>query len=271
MLRRLSLATVCEGARCPNRGRCWSRRAVTFLLMGGVCTRGCGFCAVPTGRPPAPPDPREPDNLARAAEALGIEHVVLTSVNRDDLRDGGASHFSAAIRALRVRRSETAVEVLTPDFRGDRAAVGVVCEADPDVYNHNVETVPALYRKVRPGASFERSLGVLADARRRLPDAIVKSGLMLGLGETADQVGEVLRRLRGAGVDSITLGQYLRPSRRHLPVERYWEPDEFDALAVEARSLGFVHVASSPLTRSSFNAEAALRAARETRTARAAS
>jgi lipoic acid synthetase len=265
MLRQLSLTTVCEGARCPNRGCCWSRGAVTFLLMGGVCTRGCGFCAVPTGRPPAPPDPSEPHNVALAAEALGIDHVVLTSVNRDDLRDGGASHFAAAVRTLRVRRPETTVEVLTPDFRGDRVAVGIVCQSDPDVYNHNVETVPALYRRVRPGASFERSLQVLSEARRRLPDAIVKSGLMLGLGETAEQVAELLYRLRGAGVDAVTLGQYLRPSRRHLPVERYWEPEEFDALAVEARSLGFAHVASSPLTRSSFNASAVLRAARETR------
>jgi lipoic acid synthetase len=265
MLRRLSVATVCEGARCPNRSSCWSRRAVTFLLMGNVCTRSCGFCAVSTGRPPAPPDLREPDNVARAAEKLELRHVVLTSVDRDDMPDGGASHFAVTIRAVRARRPEATVEVLTPDFRVDPSAVGRVCDAEPEVYGHNLETVPSLYRRVRPGASFERSLRVLAEARRLLPSAIVKSGLMLGLGETAGQVREVLHDLRGAGVDAVTLGQYLRPSRHHLPVERYWAPEEFDALAVEARSLGFAHVASSPLSRSSYDAAAGLRAAREAR------
>lgn len=262
MLRRLRLHTVCEEARCPNRAECWERRAVTFMLLGDVCTRGCRFCAVATGRPPAGPDPEEPEGVARAAARLGLRHVVLTSVNRDDLPDGGAGQFAATVRAVRAARPEATVEVLTPDFRGDRAAVRRVCEAAPDVYNHNVETVPRLYPRVRPGARFERSLSVLAEARRQRPGAVVKSGLMVGLGETREELLEVLRRLRGAGVDAVTVGQYLRPTRRHLPVERYVEPEEFDDLAAEARRMGFASAACGPLVRSSFNAEESLRAMR---------
>ncbi|MBW2419502.1 MAG: lipoyl synthase [Deltaproteobacteria bacterium] len=262
MLRGLGLSTVCEEARCPNRNQCWSERAVTFMLMGSVCTRACRFCSVATGRPPAAPDPAECAKVAAAAETLGLRHVVLTSVNRDDLPDGGAAHFAATVRAIRERRPESTVEVLTPDFQGDFAAVATLCDAAPEVFNHNVETVPALYRSVRPGARFERSLAVLAEAKRLRPDSVVKSGLMVGLGETRQQVRELLEALRGAGVDSLTVGQYLRPTRDHLAVERYWEPEEFDALASEARGLGFAHVASGPLIRSSYNAEETLHEAR---------
>jgi lipoic acid synthetase len=253
---------VCEEARCPNRGACWSKRHVTFMLLGAVCTRACRFCAVATGRPSSPPDPGEPERVARAARRLGLAHVVLTSVNRDDLADGGAAHFAACVRAIRASRPDATVEVLTPDFQGDAGAVATVCHAAPDVYNHNVETVPRLYRRVRPGARFERSLAVLAEAKRRLPRGIVKSGLMLGLGETRDEVVEVLARLRGAGVDAATLGQYLQPTRAHLPVERFLEPGEFDALAQEGRRLGLAHVASGPLVRSSYNADETLAEAR---------
>ncbi len=227
------------------------------MLLGRVCTRACRFCAVETGLPASPPDPEEPRRVARIAARLALTHVVLTSVNRDDLPDGGARQFAATLRAIRAEREETSTEVLTPDFRGDLGAVATVCEAAPDVFNHNVETVPRLYRSVRPGASFRRSLAVLAEARRLRPDAPVKSGFMLGLGEARDEVSELLRELRATGVDSVTIGQYLRPSLAHLPVVRYWEPGEFDALGEEARALGFRQVASGPLVRSSFDAAGA--------------
>ena len=264
MLRGLGLASVCEAARCPNRGACWSRRSVAFLLLGDVCTRACRFCAVATGLPAAP-DPEEPRHVARAARELGLEHVVLTSVNRDDLADGGAGQFRRCVLEIRKSRPGAAVEVLTPDFKGDLEAVATVCSAKPDVYNHNVETVPELHRRVRPGASFDRSLAVLAEARRLRPESIVKSGLMLGLGETRPQLERALEALRAAGVDSLTLGQYLRPSRHHLPVTRYWEPEEFASLAQLANGLGFAHVASGPLVRSSYNAAETLQAARGAR------
>jgi lipoic acid synthetase len=270
MLRGLGLSTVCEEARCPNRNQCWSERAVTFMLMGSICTRACRFCSVATGRPPAAPDAAESAKVAAAAERLGLRHVVLTSVNRDDLADGGAAHFAATVRAIRARRPQSTVEVLTPDFQGKLSAVATVCDAAPEVFNHNVETVPALYRGVRPGARFERSLAVLAEAKRLRPESVVKSGLMVGLGETRAQVRELLEALRAAGVDSVTVGQYLRPSRWHLPVERYWRPEEFDSLAEEARALGFAHVASGPLIRSSYNAAESLHEARSARSAAAA-
>lgn len=254
-LRGAGLRSVCEEARCPNRSACWPRGHVTFMLLGRVCTRACRFCAVTTGRPATGPDPDEPRRVARAAAELGLSHVVLTSVNRDDLPDGGAAHFAATVRSVRESRPETRVEVLTPDFRGDLGAVAVVCDAAPDVYNHNVETVPRLYRRVRPGAAFDRSLAVLREARRRRSTSVVKSGLMLGLGESRAEVVELLGALRGCGVDAVTIGQYLRPTRQHLPVVRYWEPAEFEALAEEARALGFAHVASGPLIRSSYHAE----------------
>jgi lipoic acid synthetase len=265
MLRAEGLNTVCEQARCPNRSKCWAEGAVTFMLMGNVCTRACRFCAVATGKPPQLPDPQEPQKIARAAESLGAKHVVLTSVNRDDLPDGGASHFADVLGAIAQRRPEATTEVLTPDFRGDLSAVRRVCAARPDVFNHNVETVPSLYRRVRPGATFERSIAVLAEAKRERPDAIVKSGLMVGLGEDKLEVQEVLGELRGAGVDSLTVGQYLRPTRHHLAVERYWDPEEFDELAASARALGFSHVASGSLVRSSYNAAESLAAARAPR------
>jgi lipoic acid synthetase len=266
MMRGLGLRTVCEEARCPNRPECWPRRAVTFMLLGDVCTRACGFCAVATGKP-APPDPAEPGRVALATAELSLSHLVLTSVSRDDLGDGGAEQFARTVSAIRETRAEATVEVLTPDFRGDLAAVSTVCGAEPDVYNHNVETVPRLYRRVRPGADFQRSLTVLAEAKRLRPDSIVKSGLMVGLGETIDEVTLVLRALRSVGVDSATVGQYLRPSRDHLEVERYWEPREFQEIEARGRALGLSHVASGPLVRSSFNAGQILRAIRRDRKA----
>ncbi len=267
MLRGRRLHSVCEEARCPNLSECWSRRAVTFMLLGDVCTRACRFCAVATGRPAVGPDPLEPAHVARAAAELGLRHVVLTSVNRDDLADGGAGQFAATLAAIRARRPEATVEVLTPDFRGDLAAVASVCAQAPDVYNHNVETVPRLYRRVRAGARFARSLAVLAEARRLMPGGLVKSGLMVGLGERFEEVVDVLRALRTAGVDTLTIGQYLRPTRHHLEVERYWEPQEFDALAERGRALGFLHVASGPLIRSSYNAEEVIEQSRRRSTA----
>ena len=260
LLRRMDLHSVCEEARCPNRSECWARGHVTFMLLGNVCTRACRFCAVTTGRPPSGPDPDEPRRLARAARALGLAHVVLTSVNRDDLPDGGAGQFAATLRALRTEAPAATVEVLTPDFRGDLAAVARVCEAAPDVYNHNVETCPRLYRRVRPGAVFERSLAVLAEAKRRRPSAVVKSGFMVGLGEDFDEAVELMGALRKVGVDCVTIGQYLRPTLRHLAVARYWDPAEFEALAARGRELGFAQVASGPLIRSSYNAEETLAA-----------
>jgi lipoyl synthase len=265
-MRGLGLHTVCEEARCPNRPECWTRRAVTFMLLGDVCTRACRFCAVATGKP-SPPDPAEPGRVARAVSDLSISHVVLTSVSRDELPDGGSQHFARTILAIRRARAEASVEALTPDFRGDLSAVSNVCRMEPDVYNHNVETVPRLYRRVRPGADFQRSLAVLAEAKRLRPDSIVKSGLMVGLGETIGEVIEVLRALCSVGVDTVTVGQYLRPSRDHLEVERYWEPREFQEIAAHGRALGFSHVASGPLIRSSYNAEEILGAIREDREA----
>ncbi len=264
-LRERGLHSVCEEARCPNRSACWARRAVTFMLLGRVCTRACRFCAVETGLPSQPPDPREPEQVARAAAEFGLGHVVLTSVNRDDLPDGGAAHFAATVAAIHRANAETTVEVLTPDFQGDEEAVRRVCDASPEVYNHNVETVPRLYRTVRPGARFERSLAVLAAAKRARPNSLVKSGIMLGLGEERAEVVDVFRELRQAGVDTVTVGQYLRPSLEHLPVVRYLEPVEFEAIGDEARALGFAHVASGPLVRSSYNAENSLRRARAAR------
>ena len=262
LLRELDLRTVCEEARCPNRSECWARGHVTFMLLGAVCTRACRFCAVATGRPLGGPDAAEPAQVARAVATLGLHHVVLTSVNRDDLADGGAGHFAAVVRAIRRQSETVTIEVLTPDFQGRPFAVETVCSAEPDVYNHNVETVPRLYRHVRPGARFERSVAVLALAKRLRPEAIVKSGLMVGLGESREEVLEVLHALREAAVDAVTIGQYLRPSRTHLPVERYWEPEEFERLAEDGRALGFMHVASGPLIRSSYHAEETLRSAR---------
>ncbi len=269
-MRGLGLRTVCEQARCPNRPECWARRTVTFMLLGDLCTRACRFCAVATGKPSAP-DPAEPGRVARAVAELSLSHVVLTSVTRDDLPDGGSQQFARTVLAIREARAAATVEVLTSDLCGDLSLVSTVCRAAPDVFSHNVETVPRLYRRVRPGADFQRSLGVLAEAKRLRPASIVKSGLMVGLGETIDEVIEVLRVLRSVGVDTATVGQYLRPSRGHLEVERYWDPSEFREIADQGRALGLSCVTSGPLVRSSYNAGEILDAIRQDRQALAQS
>ncbi len=251
----LALHTVCQEAHCPNQAECFERGTATFLLLGSRCTRGCRFCAVDHGRPAAP-DPGEPQRVAEAAARLELGHVVLTSVTRDDLPDGGAAHFAAAIEALRFRLPAATVEVLIPDLRGSHSALEVVVRAGPAVLNHNVETVPRLYAKVRPGADYGRSLALLARAKALHPGLVCKSGLMLGLGERTAEVLGVLRDLRGAGCDLVTLGQYLPPSGEQLPVARYVPPDEFAAYAERATAMGFRGVASGPLVRSSHRAEA---------------
>jgi lipoic acid synthetase len=253
LLRELRLETVCENARCPNRPECYARRTATFMILGNTCTRPCGFCAVPRGAPEMLEDD-EPSRVALAAHKLGLRHVVITSVTRDDLEDGGADHFYRTILAVRARTGAV-VEVLTPDFLGDHAAIDRVLQASPEVYNHNMETVPRLYRKVRGRAVYERSLDLLARVKRLRPEIITKSGLMLGLGETTEELLEVLADLRAVGCDTLTLGQYLAPTLKHIPVARFVPPEEFDRLAVLARSLGFSQVASGPFVRSSYHAD----------------
>ena len=260
LMRESALSTVCEEARCPNRGECFSRGTATFLLLGDVCTRACGFCHIATGRP-KPADPLEPARVAAAAGALGLSFVVLTSVDRDDLPDGGAAHFAAAIAALRRLRPAPAVEVLTPDFRGRFDSLRVVVDARPDVFNHNVETVGRLYPTVRRGASLDRSLGLLAAAKILDQTLTTKSGLMLGLGETEEEVRELLARLRDSGVDIVTIGQYLRPSRENLPVVEYVRPEVFDRHRETGERMGFRNVFAGPFVRSSYRAEEALAAA----------
>ncbi len=257
LMRRHALNTVCEEARCPNRGECFSRGTATFLLLGGICTRACGFCHISTGRP-LPVDPREPERVADAARQMGLRFVVLTSVDRDDLPDGGASHFAATIAAVRRLESRPGIEVLTPDFRGRFDSVRVVVEAGPDVFNHNVETVPRLYPRARRGASLDRSLGILSAAKILNPALTTKSGLMVGLGEREAEVLELLANLREASVDIVTIGQYLRPSRENLPVEEYVLPEVFDRYREAGESLGFRHVFAGPFVRSSYRAEEAL-------------
>jgi lipoic acid synthetase len=253
LLRELRLETVCENARCPNRPECYSRRTATFMILGNVCTRPCGFCSVPRGEPLDLEDD-EPERVAEAAARLGLRHVVITSVTRDDLPDGGADHFYRCILAVR-ERTGAAVEVLTPDFLGDTTAIDRVLAARPEVYNHNMETVPRLYKKVRGRADYQRSLDLLAHVKRRSPETITKSGLMLGLGETREELLDVLADLRSVSCDALTLGQYLAPTLKHIPVARFVPPDEFDALAMLARSLGFAKVASGPFVRSSYHAD----------------
>jgi len=254
LLREERLVTVCEEARCPNLAECFSRGTATFMLLGDRCTRRCGYCAVATGRP-LPPDPGEPARVADAAARLRLRYVVLTAVARDDLADGGASQFADTVEAVRGRLPEARVEVLTPDFKGDRAALQAVLRARPDVFNHNVEMTPRLFPALRPQGDYARSLRLLRDARTLRPGQVTKSGLMLGLGETDAEVRQVLTDLRGSGVDIVTLGQYLRPSRDHAPVARYVPPADFDLWADEARALGFGTVYSGVFVRSSFNAE----------------
>ena len=258
LLGRLGLHTVCEGAQCPNRAACWHDSAAAFLILGAACTRDCRFCAIPHDAHPAPPDPGEPARLADAAAAMGLRHVVVTSVTRDDLPDGGAAHFAAAIRAIRARIPSATAEVLVPDFQGDRSALDLVLAAQPDILNHNLETVERLHASVRPQADYRRSLAVLAHAAHR--GARVKSGLMLGMGETAAELSAALRDLRAAGASLLTLGQYLAPSAAHHPVARFAPPAEFDAWRDEALSLGFASVAAAPHVRSSYHAEELLAA-----------
>jgi len=253
VMRDLGLHTVCEEARCPNIGDCWNRGTATFMILGDVCTRACGFCAVKTGLPGLPPDPREAERVAEAAARMGLRHAVITSVNRDDQRDGGAGVFAACIRQIRERVPGCTVEVLIPDFKGDVAALQVVIDAAPDVLNHNTETVPRLYRQVRPGARFERSLELLH--RAKSAGLVTKSGIMVGLGEEPEEVRETVRRIREAGTDILTVGQYLRPSADHLPIVRYYEPAEFAEIKRYAVGLGYRHVESGPLVRSSYHAE----------------
>jgi lipoic acid synthetase len=248
----LGLHTVCESASCPNIGECWNRQSLTIMILGGTCTRSCQFCDVPTGRP-LPADPEEPVRVATILGELGLRHTVITCVDRDDLKDGGAAHWAATIRAVKERSPEMVLEVLTGDFKGDTGSVDTVLGAGPDVFAHNLETIPRLSRQVRVQASYARSYAVLRHAKSR--GAITKTGLMLGLGEELDEVREVLRELREIGVDILTLGQYLRPSRGHLAVARFVHPDEFAALKALALALGFPHVESGPMVRSSYHAD----------------
>ncbi|PWV59091.1 lipoyl synthase [Plasticicumulans acidivorans] len=255
LLRAQGLVSVCEEAACPNIGECFSRGTATFMILGGICTRRCPYCDVAHGRP-APPDAAEPAHLGVAIRAMGLRYVVITSVDRDDLRDGGAGHFAACIAAAREASPGLRVEVLTPDFRGrETQALAALAAQPPDVFNHNIETVPRLYRAVRPGGDYRGSLTLLARARERLPGVPTKSGLMLGLGERDEDVVEVMRDLRAHGCDILTLGQYLRPSAEHLPVARYVSPPAFEALRTQALALGFAEVAAGPLVRSSYRAD----------------
>jgi lipoic acid synthetase len=249
----LGLHTVCESAACPNVGECWNHRTATFMILGNVCTRRCGFCAVQKGAP-LEVDYDEPRRVAEAVAAMGLRFAVITSVNRDDRADGGAELFALTIRAIRERIAGCGVEVLVPDFQGSHPAMDIVMAAAPDVLNHNTETVPRLYRQVRLGARYERSLDMLAYAKSTSPRTLVKSGLMLGLGETIDEVFAVMRDLRAHSVDILTLGQYLRPSPKHLPIVRYVTPAEFDDLRRAGYEMGFAHVESGPLVRSSYHA-----------------
>jgi lipoyl synthase len=253
LARGLGLHTVCESAQCPNIGECWNHRTATFMLLGDICTRRCGFCAVPKGKP-GPIDLDEPRRVAEAVAKLGLKHAVVTSVNRDDDNVGGARIFAETIRQVRELSPECRIEVLIPDFQGLDEALKVVLDALPDVLNHNTETVPRLYRVVRSGARYERTLRLLENAKKFSPGMVTKSGVMVGLGETITELVEVFRDLGGRGVDILTVGQYLRPSRDHLPMTRFYTPDEFQYLKSEALHFGFRHVESGPLVRSSYHA-----------------
>jgi lipoic acid synthetase len=250
----LKLNTVCEEARCPNVAECWGQGTATFMILGDTCTRACGFCAVKTGLPTFV-DREEPERVAEAVEAMGLDHVVITSVNRDELPDGGAGIFAATIEAVRRRSPGVSVEVLIPDFKGSRASLDTVLAASPEILNHNIETVPRLYKRVRPGASYAQSLELLRRVKESAPSAINKTGIMLGLGETNDEIRAVMRELvEVARLDIFTMGQYLQPTKGHLPVERFVPPEEFRALAGEGESLGIRHVEAGPLVRSSYHA-----------------
>ena len=264
LMRGLKLATVCEEAACPNIGECWTKRHATMMIMGDTCTRACAFCNVKTGLPSAL-DAEEPANVARAVKTLGLMHVVITSVDRDDLADGGAQHFADVINAVHGESSGTSVEVLTPDFLRKDGAIETVMAAQPEVFNHNLETVPRLYLTIRPGARYFASLRLLEKAKELMPTGFTKSGLMVGLGETREEIMQVMDDLRAAKVDFLTIGQYLQPTKKHAKLERFWTPEEFASLESIARAKGFLMVSATPLTRSSYHADsdfAALKAAR---------
>jgi len=254
IMRTLDLHTVCESARCPNMGECWEHRTATFMILGNICTRACGFCAVPSGRPVGPPDEQEPERVAEAVAQMGLHYAVVTSVNRDDTPDGGAAIFARTIETIRVRVPGCKVEVLIPDFRGDWAALETVVASRPDVLNHNTETVPRLYRQVRKGAVYERSLELLRRAKGMSPELPTKTGMMLGLGESRDEVLATMQELAAQRTDILTLGQYLQPTREHLPVVRFVHPDEFAEYKQLGEQMGFRHVESGPLVRSSYHA-----------------
>ena len=253
IVKQFKLTTVCEEAGCPNIGECWSKKHATFMIMGEVCTRACAFCNVATGKPDEL-DKMEPLRVGVAVEKMGLKHVVITSVDRDDLSDGGAEHFVKTIEAIRFKSPNTTVEILTPDFKNKAGAVEIVAKSRPDVFNHNLETVPRLYPTVRPGARYFTSLRVLEKAKEIDGTIFTKSGLMVGLGETKEEVGQVMDDLRAAGIDFLTVGQYLQPTPKHAPVERFWTPEEFQGLEKMARAKGFLMVSASPLTRSSHHA-----------------
>jgi lipoic acid synthetase len=253
LMRELNLHTVCEEAHCPNVGECWEHGTATFMILGDVCTRNCGYCAVAHGRPPVT-DLEEPQRVAEAAATMNLRHVVITSVDRDDLPDFGAGIFAETIRLVHERVPTCSVEVLVPDFQGDEAAITTVLEARPEIYNHNTETVPRLYKKARPGGRYARVMTIFQLVKRLAPEIPTKTGMMLGLGETIEEVLAVMRDLREVDVDILTLGQYLRPSNDHLPMDRYWTPEEFATLRAEGLAMGFRHVESGPLVRSSYHA-----------------
>ena len=254
LINKSNLVTVCQEANCPNITECWSKRHATFMIMGDTCTRACGFCDVKTGKPEKL-DPFEDIKIANAVKKLNLRHVVITSVDRDDLSDGGSNHFKETIEITRKKNPETTIEVLTPDFLRKGDAFKKVLEANPDVFNHNIETVPSLYLKVRPGARYFSSLELLKNAKQYNKNVFTKSGLMVGLGEKKEEILQVMDDLRSADVDFITIGQYLQPSKKHHPLERYYHPDEFNELEIIAKSKGFLLVSSSPLTRSSYHAD----------------
>ena len=253
IVRSKNLHTVCEEAACPNIGECWDKKHATMMIMGDTCTRACAFCNVKTGMP-APLDPDEPANVAAAVAEMGLNHVVITSVDRDDLADGGADHFAQVVRAIKAKAPGTTVEILTPDFLRKDGAAEVVIDSKPDVFNHNLETVPRLYLSIRPGARYFHSMRLLERVKERDPQMFTKSGIMVGLGETKEEVMQVMDDMRSAGVDFITIGQYLQPTRKHAPVDRFVHPDEFKAYESIARAKGFLMVSASPLTRSSHHA-----------------
>lgn len=265
LMRELDLVTVCEEAACPNIGECWSQKHATMMILGSVCTRACAFCNVATGRPDLL-DPHEPEHVAQAVARLGLNHVVITSVDRDDLDDGGAEHFAQTVKAIRAARAETTIEILTPDFLRKDGAIDIILSEPPDVFNHNMETVPRLYPSVRPGARYFHSLSVLAEVKRKSPSIFTKSGIMVGLGEDDDEVSQIMDDLRSADVDFMTIGQYLQPTPKHAAVDRFVTPEQFTAYADTGRAKGFLMMASTPLTRSSYHADAdfaELRAARD--------